>query len=110
MGRRQTYFDQLEDLLSAPGRVRRHLVQMIKGCLRNAPSQRPTAEQLVTVLEGMKGDIEGPCGELATMDAVRQVKIAKALKKEKVDQLAAKDQEIQQLQHQLEVQFLTMVS
>ena len=103
VGRRQAYFDQLEDLV--PGGVRRLLVQMIKDCLRNDPSQRPTAEQLVTVLEGMKGDVEGPCGELATVDAVRQVKTTKALKKEKVDQLAAKDQEIQQLQQQLEVHF-----
>ena len=82
MGRRQAYFDRLEDLLSAPGGVRRHLVQMLKDCLRNDPSQRPTAEQLVTVLEGMKGDVEGPSGELATMDAVRQVKIAKTLRGE----------------------------
>ena len=104
VGRRQAYFDQLEDLL--PGGVRRLLVQMIKDCLRNDPSQRSTAEQLVTALEGMKGDIEGPCGELATMDAVRQVKIAKALKKEKVDKLTAKDQEIQQLHQQLEVHLL----
>ena len=104
VGRRQAYFDQLEDLL--PGGVRRLLIQMIKDCLRNDPSQRPTAEQLVTALEGMKGDIEGPCGELATMDAVRQVKIAKALKKEKVDKLTAKDQEIQQLHQQLEVHLL----
>ena len=109
VGRRQAYFDQLEDLLSAPGGVRRHLVQMMKDCLRNDPSQRPTAEQLVTVLEGMKGDVEGPCGELATMDAMRQVKTAKALKKEKVDQLAVKDQEIQQLQQQLEVHFIITV-
>ena len=103
VGRRQTYFDQLEDLL--PGGVRCIFVQMIKDCLRNDPSQRPTAEQLVTVLEGMKGDVEGPCGELTTMDAVRQVKTAKVLKKEKVDQLTAKDQEIQQLLQQLEVHF-----
>ena len=100
VGRRKAYFDQLEDLL--PGGIRHHLIQMIKDCLQNAPSQRPTAEQLVTVLEGMKGDIEGPCGELGTMDAARQVKTAMTMKKEK-DQLAAKDQEIQQLQQQLEV-------
>jgi hypothetical protein len=57
----------------------------------------------VSVLEEVKGDIEGPCGELAIIDAMRQVKTAMALKKEKLNQLAAKDQEIQQLQHQLEV-------
>ena len=100
VGRRKAYVDQLEDLL--PGGIRAHFVQMIKHCLRNAPSQRPTAERLVTVLEGMKGAVEGPSGELATMDAARQVKTEMAMNKGK-DQLAAKDQEIQQLQQQLEV-------
>ena len=92
--RRQPYFDQLEG---------KALVPLVKTCLHNDPSHRPTAVQLVTALEEVKGDIEGPCGELTTMDAVRQVKIAKALKIEKVDQLAAKDHEIQQLLQQLEV-------
>ena len=101
MGRRKTYFDQLEDLL--PGGGKHCLIQMIKDCLRNAPSQRPTAEQILTTLEEVKGDIEGPCGELTTIDAVRQVKTAIALKKEKADQLAEKDLEIQRLQQQLEV-------
>ena len=100
------YFDQLEDLLPAPGGVKRLLVQMIKDCLRNDPTQRPTAEQLVTALEKMKGDIEGGYGELATVDAVRQVRTMKALKsrsEDKVNELAAKDEEIQQLRQQLEV-------
>jgi hypothetical protein len=79
---------------------------MIKDCLRNAPAQRPTAEQLVTALEGMKGAIEGGYGELATVDAVRQVRTMKALKsrsEDKVNELAAKDEQIQQLQLQLAV-------
>jgi hypothetical protein len=79
---------------------------MIKDCLRNAPAQRPTAEQLVTALEGMKGAIEGGYGELATVDAVRQVRTVKALKsrsEDKVNELAAKDEQIQQLQLQLAV-------
>ena len=92
--RRQAYFDQLEG---------KALVALIKICLHNDPSMRPTAEQLVTALVEVKGDIEGPCGELATMDAARQVKTAMALKKEKLNQITAKDQEIQQLQQQLEV-------
>ena len=62
--RRQPYFDQLEG--------NAQLVELIKTCLHNDPSQRPSAEQLVTALEGMRGDIEGPCGKLATADAVRQ--------------------------------------
>ena len=91
--RRQLYFDQLE------GNIQ--LVRLIKTCLHNDPSQRPTAEQLVTELERMKSDVEGPCGKLATVDAVRQVMTAMALKEkseEKVDELAAKEEEIQQLQ------------
>ena len=91
--RRQLYFDQLE------GNIQ--LIQLIKTCLHNDPSQRPTAEQLVTELERMKSDVEGPCGKLATVDAVRQVMTAMALKEkseEKVDELAAKEEEIQQLQ------------
>ena len=100
------YFDQLEDLLPAPSGVKCLLVQMIKDCLQNDPTERPTAEQLVTALEGMKGDIEGGYEELATVDAVRQVRTLKALKsrsEDKVNELAAKDEEIQQLRQQLEV-------
>jgi hypothetical protein len=79
---------------------------MIKDCLRNAPTQRPTAEQLVEALDKMKIVIEGDCGELATVDAVRWVKTMKALKSrsdDKVNELAAKDEQIQQLQQQLAV-------
>ena len=58
----------------------------------------------MTELERMKGDVEGPCGKLTTVDAVRQVMTAMALKEkseEKVDELAAKEEEIQQLQVKL---------
>jgi hypothetical protein len=58
----------------------------------------------VTELERMKSDVEGPCGKLATVDAVRQVMTAMALKEkseEKVDELAAKEEEVQQLQVKL---------
>ena len=81
------------------------MVGVVKQCLENIPEERPTAEQLVRVLEGLKGDIEGTCGELTIVDAVRQVKTAMALKKnkEKVDELTAKEEEIEQLQQQLEV-------
>ena len=95
--RRQLYFDQLEG---------RTLVSLIKACLHNSPSRRPTAEQLMTALEEARVTIEGAYGELATVDAVRQVRTMKALKSrsdDKINELAAKDEEIQQLQHQLEV-------
>ena len=79
--RRGQYFEQLEDLL--PGGIRQVLVQLIKNCLHNDPSRRPTAEQLVTSLEEMKGEVEGAYGELAIVDAVRQVMTVKALKANK---------------------------
>ena len=83
--RREQYFEQLEDLL--PGGIRLVLVQLIKNSLHNTPSRRPTAEQLVTLLEGMKGGVKGPYGELATIDAVRHVSTMKTLKNEEIEQL-----------------------
>ena len=93
------YFDQLEDL-PLSGRLRHALVQLIQNCLCNDPSQRPTAEQLVSALEEMKADVEGSYGELAKVDAVRKVMTVKAFqqrKKENADEVIAKDEEIQQL-------------
>ena len=82
-------------------------VQMTKQCLHNSPSRRPTAEQLVATLEGMKVDIEGPYGAVARADAVRQVVMMKTLRekevetREKTNEVIAKEQVIQQLRHQL---------
>ena len=95
--RRQLYFEQLKD---------ETLVPLIKSCLHNSLSRRPTAEQLVRALEEARATIEGAYGELATVDAARQVRTMKALKnrsEDKVNELAAKDEEIQQLQQQLAV-------
>ena len=103
--RRGNYIERLEIQLHRQS-AGYPLVGVVKQCLANIPEERPTAEQLVRVLEGVKEDIEGSCGEITT-DAARQVKTAMALKKnskEKVDELTAKDEEIQQLQQQLEVQ------
>ena len=108
--RRGNYVERLEKKLQESAGY--PLVGVVKQCLDNIPEERPTAEQLVRVLEGLKGDIEGPCGKLATVDAVRQVKTAMALSeksKEKVNELAAKEEEIQQLQQQLEVQCILYV-
>ena len=98
--RRGNYLDRLENLL--PGGNRHPLLQLMKDCLHNAPSQRPTAEQLVTALEEINASDEGTYGELATIEAVRQVKMTKALKVNS-NLLAAKDEEIRQLHQQLEV-------
>ena len=101
--RRGNYFEHLERKLQESAGY--PLVGVVKQCLENIPEERPTAEQLVRMLEGLKGDIEGPCGEMMTVDAVRQVKMSVALKKSKDndDKLSVKEEEIQQLQQQLEV-------
>ena len=59
--------------------------------------------------ERVKADIEGVYGELAKLDAVRQVFIVKKMKwkeskvREKNDELRAKYEDIQLLQQQLEL-------
>ena len=103
--RRVTYFQQLEESLH---RRYHSLIQLIRNCLHNTPSRRPIAEQLCSVLEEMKGIIEGPYEEFSKLDAMRQVATAKALKKREsevkkmTDELAAKDEDIQRLLHQLD--------
>ena len=110
--RRGNYIERLERQLHRES-AGYPLVGVVKQCLENVPDERPTVEQLVGVLEGLKEVIEGPCGELARMDAARQVKTAITLKersKLNVDELTAKEEEIRQLQQQLEVLFLLPVS
>ena len=59
--RRGNYFERLGRQLPQES-ADYSLVGVVKQCLENIPEERPTAEQLVRVLEGMKEDIEGPCG------------------------------------------------
>ena len=100
--RRKRYIDLLEKEL----RDGEHhpLMLMVKWCLQNAPLRRPTADELVTELQGMRADIEGLCGAVARADAVRQVVMMKEILgrdsdvREKARELAAKDKEIQRLQ------------
>ena len=90
--------------------LRQHqpLVQLIKDCLHNTPSKRPTTEQVLQALEDMKATIDDPYGEFSKLDAVRQVATMRALRgrdedvRVKTDELAMKEGEIQQLQQQLE--------
>ena len=84
-------------------------MQLIKDCLHNTPSRRPTAEQLVATLEGMRADIEGPYGVVVRADAVRQVVMMKVLigaqsaLRQQTKDLAVKDGMIQQLRLQIQV-------
>ena len=104
--RRVRYIGQLENKFSTGDQ--HPLVLLVKRCLHNDPSERPTSEEVVASLEEMKADIEGPYGEIAKADAVRQVVMMRALKRretevrEKSDESAAKDEEIHQLQQELE--------
>ena len=76
--------------------------------LQNDPIDRPTAEHLVAILIEMKAEVDGPYGDLAKLDALKQVAVMKALMgkdsamRKKTAELAAKDMEIQQLQQELE--------
>ena len=90
--RRGDYFNRLENLL--PGGNRHRLLQLMIQCLHNVPSCRPTAVQLVVLLEGIKCDDKVTYGELAIVDAVKQVKAAKF----KSNVLVTEDVEIQHLQ------------
>ena len=104
--RRGEYFQQLERKLLDGGR--HPLVQLIKQCLSNTPSNRPRVEQVVAALEEMKAAIEGPYGDISRIDAVREVVMKRALRKrevevrEKTAESAGKDVELQQLQQELE--------
>ena len=113
MERRQAYIEQLGD--SFLKGERHPFVLLVKRCLSNEPSERPTAEELLTSLEGMKADIEGPYGDVARIDAVRQVVVLRALKKrdtevkEKNNESTAKDEEIHQLQQELEHERVSVI-
>ena len=83
-------------------------MQLVKRCLKNEPSDRPTANEVITALKEMKVDIEGPCGSVTRIDAVRQVVMMREILgketevRRKTDESAAKDDEIHQLQQELE--------
>ena len=104
--RRRQYIEHLENKF--PTGEQHPFVHLVKRCLHNDPSERPASEELVASLEQMKADIEGPYGEVARIDAVRQVVMMRALRKretevrEKTEESAAKDEEIHQLQQELE--------
>ena len=109
--RRQEYFDLLQQNLQGG---QHPFIQFTKDCLHTLSSKRPTAEQLVTLLKEMKADIEGPYGELARLDAIKQVTTMKLLRskdvevREKTKELTAKDDEIQQLYLQLQRQQVSL--
>ena len=110
MDRREQYFQQLDyQLPRSQGRLEHPLTQLLKRCLENEPSDRPSSEELVASLGEMKATIEGPYGDISRADAVKEVVMKRALRKrdvkvrEKTAESAEKDVEIHQLQEELEV-------
>ena len=72
MKRRRVYFEQVERLL--PNGKSHPLLGITKNCLQDVPSQRPTAQELVTELERMMINTAIYFGPIVTrQDAVKQV-------------------------------------
>ena len=105
--RRREYINLLEKELL--GGEQHPLTRMVKQCLQNAPSRRPTTEWLMTSLEEVRAAVEGPYGKFSKLDAVRQVMMTRELvgrdsqMKTMTDELEGKTEEILQLRQQLEV-------
>lgn len=75
--RREQYIDLLE--LGFLSSNHPDLVQLVKQCLRNAPSQRPKADALLTRLQRMKFEVERGYGGPIQLDMVR-VRLSKEVK------------------------------
>ena len=97
--RRECYFT----LLEGRGLGNQHpLVEIVRNCLDNQPSVRPTSGQLVTVLEGMRVNIDGPFGDAARIDVMRQIASVRALR-ERDAEIREKNEVIEQLRQQIQV-------
>lgn len=72
--RRRAYFEQLEKEL--PNGEHHLLIQMVRNCLQNAPSRRPSAKKIVTELHRVRVDTEDISGATVYIprgEAVKQV-------------------------------------
>ena len=79
--RRDKHFQSLQTHVGLPNGMKNPAVSIIIQCLDNDWSKRPTAQQLVTVLEEIRSENEGPHGDIVRMDAVRHVVTMKKLQK-----------------------------
>lgn len=57
------------------------LVQLVKQCLHNAPRGRPTTEELLTRLQGMRREVEGEYGGTIVRLDMEKLRLAKEVKK-----------------------------
>lgn len=104
--RRRKYIEQLDAILV---KGEHHpLAQLSKDCLSNDPEHRPTAEVIVSTLEGLECEVEGCYSEFSKLDAKRQVVATKAFvmkdieAREKDTKLVALNEKLKRLQRKLE--------
>ena len=76
--RRGPYIELLEADI---GGLQPALVQLVRQCLHNTPNLRPSTEQLLTRLQGVRGEVEGEYGggHPIRLDMVR-VRLSKEVK------------------------------
>ena len=78
MQRREEYIEILEAHI---GRYHPALVEVVKECFHNDPDQRPTTDNLLARLQGMREEVEGGCGggvvrlDLFKMKLLQEMKI-----------------------------------
>ena len=82
----------IESLESQIGEKHPTLVELVKQCLHNVPHERPSTEELLTRLQGMRVEVEGEYGgSPIRLDMVR-LRLAKEVKE--------KDRRIEELTQQ----------
>ena len=74
--RRGRYIGLLEAMITSHHPA---LVELVKECLLNAPDRRPTTDNLLATLQGMREEVEGEYGNPVRLDMAR-VKLAKEVK------------------------------
>jgi len=72
--RRGEYIEVLE---AQVGSLHPGLVQLVKQCLHNAPDRRPTTDEVLGSLEGMRVEVEGVYGVKMDID---KILVAKEMK------------------------------
>lgn len=77
--RREVYIEKLETRCGATIA----LVELVKQCLQNIPEHRPSTEELLIRLQGMRVEVEGEYGGPIKLDLVR-VKLAKEIRKKEI--------------------------
>ena len=87
--RREQYIQFLEEHI---GKLHPDLVELVKQCLHNVPNLRPSTEEVLTRLQGMRVQVEGEYGGgVVKLDFVK-LRMAKAL--------LEKDRRLEELTHQ----------